>query len=180
MHGLGHYDAKENSPGTLDNGTGTVVLCALGELLKNYSGEIGLEILPVNGEDYYSAAGQMKYLEINDKKLENILLAVNIDAPGYVTGRTNYSLYGCPEPISCAANETLGKRTGIVEGEQWFQSDHMIFAQHNRPDMAISSEHMHMICSEIAHTEKKQPRSCRLRQIGRTCAGIERYVYQVI
>ncbi|MBD3344631.1 MAG: M28 family peptidase [Chitinivibrionales bacterium] len=149
---LGHYDAKENTPGALDNGTGTAVLLALGELLKNYDGDLGLEILPVNGEDYYSAAGQMKYLELNEGKISDIVCAVNIDAPGYIKGETHYSFYECPETIQRTAHRTLGNRPGIHEGEQWFQSDHMIFAQNKRPAMAISSEHMAMICSEIAHT----------------------------
>ena len=104
---LAHIDAKINTPGALDNGTGVVILLLLAELLKDYTGELGVEILAVNGEDYYGAPGQIHYLAHNQETLKDILLAVNADVAGYYQGKTEYSLYGCPEHTSQAIHQRL-------------------------------------------------------------------------
>jgi len=57
-----HIDAYWSTPGASDNASGTVVLLLLAELLRNYRGNLGVEIVAFNGEDYYSAGGQMDYL----------------------------------------------------------------------------------------------------------------------
>ena len=56
-----HIDAKDGTPGALDNGAGVVVLLLLAELLQDYDGGVELELVALNGEDYYSAAGEMQY-----------------------------------------------------------------------------------------------------------------------
>ncbi len=57
-----HIDSKMGTPGALDNASGTTVLLLLAELLADYRGSLGVDIVAINGEDYYSAPGEIVYL----------------------------------------------------------------------------------------------------------------------
>ena len=92
-----HIDAKQGTPGALDNAAGVVTLLLLAELLHDYSGTLGVEIVAVNGEDYYAAPGEIQYLQRNQGKMGDILLNINLDGVGYIRGTTAYSLYECPD-----------------------------------------------------------------------------------
>ena len=125
---LAHIDARKGTPGALDDGGGIATLLVLAELLEEYSGSTGIEIIAFNGEDYYDAPGQKQYLEQNRSALDNIVLAINLDDVGYFDGRTGYSLYGCSEALENRIRKLLSKRPDFMEGEQWYSGDHMIFA----------------------------------------------------
>ncbi|MFN2241443.1 MAG: M28 family peptidase, partial [Anaerolineae bacterium] len=131
-----HIDAKEGTPGALDNATGVAILLLLAELLQEYGGDMEIEMVALNGEDHYSAAGQILYLRENAGTLGRVALAINMDAAGYHEGDTAYSLYGCPDEIASSIREAFSKQAGIVEGEQWYQGDHSIFVQNGVPAMA--------------------------------------------
>jgi len=152
-----HIDAKDGTPGATDNATGIVVLLLLAELLANYSGSLGIEIVALNGEDYYSAPGEMQYLGNNAGKFSEIILGINIDGVGYHQGKTAYSLYDCPPDIAGAVREMFSLHKGIVEGEPWYQGDHGLFLMNKRPALAITSERLTEILTEIVHTPKDNP-----------------------
>ena len=57
-----HIDSKQGTPGALDNASGVTILLLLAELLRNYDGDLGIELVALNGEDYYSNPGEMLYL----------------------------------------------------------------------------------------------------------------------
>lgn len=61
-----HLDAKDGTPGAIDNATGVVILLLLAELLADYTGQLGIEIVALNGEDYYVASGEKQYLSLNE------------------------------------------------------------------------------------------------------------------
>ncbi len=152
-----HVDTKEDTPGALDNAAGIVVLLLLGELLRTWDGRTGLEIVALNGEDTYHAVGQVLYLQRKADRLKHIELAINLDGAGYREGRTAYSLYECSEELSKPIRQAFAGHTGIFEGEQWYQSDHMIFVQNGRPAMAITSEQFPFLSAHITHTPKDAP-----------------------
>jgi aminopeptidase YwaD len=154
---LAHIDAKLNTPGALDNGTGVVILLLLAELLKEYKAELGVEILAVNGEDYYGAPGQLHYLAHNQETLKDILLAVNMDLAGYYQGNTEFSLYICPESTAQAVHREFSRCPEIVEGQPWYQSDHSVFIQQNVPALAITSELFMELSTNITHTPEDKP-----------------------
>ncbi len=149
-----HFDTKKNTPGALDNASGVAVLLALAELLKNYSGNPSVEIVAFNGEDYYSCPGQMLYLDLNSEKMDEIILAVNLDGAGYNGVDTSFSLYECPASLTESVRNTFKGRKGFFESDPWCQSDHMIFAMNKRPAAAITSGNFDWLCREITHTEK--------------------------
>lgn len=151
-----HVDAKKGSPGAIDNATGVTVLLLLAELLKDYSGETLVEIAAFNGEDYYAAPGQMLYLERMQERLDEVLLAINIDGAGYKDCNSSFSFYGLPDEIQKAANQIIQESEGIEEGPQWYQGDHSIFIQQGRPAIAITSKWFteNMDDQEITHTSR--------------------------
>ena len=151
-----HIDAKKGTPGAIDNATGVVVLLLLAELLGDYDGNKQIEIVPLNGEDYYAVPGQMVYINKNQDRFDEILLNINIDGAGYKEGKSVFSFYDLPEEIEKKANDVLSKFIGITEGVQWPQGDHSIFIQNGRPAIAVSSKWFteNIDSQEITHTPK--------------------------
>ena len=149
-----HIDAKEGVPGALDNATGCVVLLTLADLLKDYKGKYGIELLFVNGEDYYSGIGEVIYLQTNQESLQDTLLNVNIDGIGYHKGRTSFCEFECSEKLSSLIGKTFQDAYKFTTIEPWYQGDHMIFVINGVPAIALSSEHILELTTEITHTPK--------------------------
>jgi aminopeptidase YwaD len=151
-----HIDAKKGTPGAIDNASGIAVLLVLAELLKGYSGPWQIELVALNGEDYFAVPGQMNYVMANQGKFESILLNINIDGAGYFEGKSAFSFYDLPEAIHARVLETLAKYPGIKEGIQWPQGDHSIFIQYGRPAIAVSSDWFteNINNQDITHTPK--------------------------
>lgn len=152
-----HIDAKDGTPGAIDNAAGVVVLLLLAELLADYKGSLGIEIVAMNGEDYYSSPGEQLYLRLNEGRFDEIVLGVNIDGAGYVEGKTAFSLYNCPNDIDQAIRRAFSIYPGLVEGEPWYQGDHGLFLMNQRPALAITSERVMELETNIVHTAKDTP-----------------------
>ncbi len=152
-----HIDAYGDSPGASDNASGTVVELLLAEMLAAYDGATGIEIVAFNGEDHYSAGGQMDYLRRYGGTMEEILLAINIDDVGYVQGKTAYSLYQCPDQVQEQVDAVFGSYDGITRGEQWYQGDHMIFVQSGIAAMATTAERFSELMATVTHTSQDRP-----------------------
>jgi aminopeptidase YwaD len=147
-----HIDSKQGTPGALDNASGVAILLVLAELLRNYDGDLGIELVALNGEDYYSNPGEMLYLNTNKDRFDEILIGINMDGVGYREGGTAYSLYGCPEELADRLREVFSQCEGIVEGESWVQGDHMLFVINQRPALALTSTEVLSLMNEIVHT----------------------------
>lgn len=152
-----HIDAKPGTPGALDNASGVSILLLLAEFLADYDGELGVEIVALNGEEYYNAPGQIEYLNHYNGDFQSILIAVNMDDIGYYKDRTAYSLYGVPDGMAQTIHGVYSGRKGFFEGPQWYQSDHGIFIANGIPAMAITEESFMELLAEITHTEKDTP-----------------------
>lgn len=151
-----HIDAKKGTPGAIDNATGVIVLLLLSELLKDYNGNKLIEIVALNGEDYYAVPGQMSYISENKNNFDSILLNINIDGAGYTEGQSAFSLFNLPEEILNPAKKVIDQYTGITEGVQWPQGDHSIFLQFGVPAIAVSSKWFidNIADQDITHTPK--------------------------
>lgn len=154
-----HMDAKIGTPGAIDNATGVIVLLLLARLLQDYSGNLQIELVAFNGEDYYSVPGQMNYIAANQDSFHRISLNINIDGAGYSDGPSALSFYGLPPIIESKAREVLASGKGVVEGPQWSQGDHSIFIQYGRPAIAATSKwFVNNIDSQtITHTPEDNP-----------------------
>ncbi|HCC51440.1 MAG TPA: Zn-dependent exopeptidase M28, partial [Porphyromonadaceae bacterium] len=94
-----HIDSKIGTPGAIDNGTGVTIILLLAELLKDNFSKHPVELVVFNGEDYYGAPGQIKYMEQNTGKFGDILLNINIDGAGYKEGLSCFSPFNLPANI---------------------------------------------------------------------------------
>ncbi len=154
---FGHIDARIGSPGANDNASGVIVLLLLAELLAGYSGNLGIEIVAMNGEDYFSNPGEQQYLALNAGRFDDILLGINLDDVGYYKGKVAFSLYNCPSDIASSIHNTFSLQEILVEGEPWYQGDHGLFLMNNTPAMAITSELLAELMTEYTHTPKDRP-----------------------
>jgi aminopeptidase YwaD len=154
-----HIDAKKGTPGAIDNATGVIVLLLLAELLGVYSGQTMIELVALNGEDYFAAPGQMIYLDQNRGRFREILLNINIDGVGYHKGLSAFSFFDLQENSKSRALDILEVFPGITEGIQWFQGDHSIFIQQSVPAIAVSSQWFieNIDQQELTHTPKDNP-----------------------
>jgi aminopeptidase YwaD len=152
-----HIDAYEDTPGALDNASGTATLLLLAELLADHNGRLGIEIDAWNGEDHYSAGGQMDYLSRYGHEMEQVVLAINIDDIGYIRGASAWSAYECPPDIEHTARDVFGRYPGLTAGERWWSGDHMVFVQAGRPAIAFTAERIGEVMSTVTHTERDKP-----------------------
>jgi aminopeptidase YwaD len=152
-----HIDARIGTPGASDNASGVIVLLLLAELLMDYSGNLGIEIVAMNGEDYYAAPGEQQYVAINTGRFDEIMLGINLDDVGYHRGNVAYSLYDCPAAMAASIRQVFSGYKDLVEGEPWYQGDHGLFLINHRPALAITSELLMELMTEITHTPKDRP-----------------------
>ena len=152
-----HIDTYESTPGALDNASGVAVLLLVAEMLADYKGEDCLEIIALNGEDHYSAAGQMDYLKRYGNEMKRILLAINIDNVGYKMGKSSYSFYECKRGFEERVEKEFLRFGGLIRGEQWYNGDHMIFVQNQISSIAITSEFTPELMKTITHTLADTP-----------------------
>jgi len=174
-----HMDAKDNTPGALDNAAGVIVLLLLAELLQDYEGELGIELVPFNGEDHYSAAGEIAYLKANEGRLNEILLNINIDAAGYHGKKNVYSLYECPDEVVGLIQKTFKAGKTLDEGEPWYQGDHMVFAMQGVPALAITSESFMEIETKFAHTPKDRPELVDCEQLVEVAIALNKLLLEI-
>lgn len=152
-----HIDAYEDTPGASDNASGIVILLLVAEMLSDYCGENCIEIAALNGEDHYSASGQMDYLKRYGGEISDVSLAVNVDDIGYKQGRSSYSFYECTPQLEKKVEGVFQRFDGLVRGEQWFNGDHMIFVQNRVPSVAFTSECMMELMRTVTHTSSDTP-----------------------
>ena len=163
-----HIDAKTGTPGAIDNASGVTILLLLAELLASYSGHLQIEIVALNGEDYFSAPGEQQYLVLNAGRFDTIVLGINLDGVGYYKGNGAYSLYGCPPDLASSIRTVFSAYEGLVEGGPWYQGDHGLFLMNQRPALAITSELLAELLAEIIHSPKDTPEivdAARLAQV---------------
>ncbi|HNS52080.1 MAG TPA: M28 family peptidase [Anaerolineae bacterium] len=167
-----HIDAKEGSPGAIDNAGSIAVLLLLAELPQSYAGDLGIEIVAMNGEDYYAAPGEKLWLSQNRGLLQEICLGINLDGVGHRGGRTAYSRYGCPESLSWRIRSVLCGYPSMIEGQPWYQSDHSLFLAAGVPALAFTSEAFTELWSNVAHTELDRPELVDVAQLGTTARAL--------
>jgi aminopeptidase YwaD len=124
--------------------------------LADYAGRIEIEMVALM-EDSYACPGEIQWLGSNSDRLGDILLGINIDGAGYKVGSTAFSIYNLPPEIEQTVRSVFSRYKDIVEGDPWYQSDHSIFIQNGVPALAVTSQEVFAILTEIAHTEADVP-----------------------
>lgn len=176
-----HIDTKIGTPGAIDNGTGVTVLLLLAELLKDYPSKYSIELVFFNGEDYYGASGQVKYIEQNAGRFSDIFLNINIDGAGYKDGFSCFSLLELSEEMLDIMHEVLWNTPELVEGLPWYQGDHSLFLQQGCPAVAVSSQLFieNMDCQEITHTSKDNLTIVNYERVAECALGIVELIHKL-
>lgn len=154
---VAHIDSKLGTPGASDNASGVVVLLLLAEMLEDYSGDLCIEIVAMNGEDYFSNPGEQQYIAQYKSTFNQIILVINVDDVGYREGLTAYSMYGVPEALVGVIDKVFSKRHELVPGEPWYAGDHGIFILNQVPALALTSDKMHELMETYTHTPDDTP-----------------------
>ena len=154
-----HIDAKKGTPGAIDNATGVAVLLLAAQLLNDYRGDHLVELVALNGEDYYAVPGQMKYIADNQDQFGDMVLNINIDGAAYKNSRSAFSYYNLPDHIMEKVSGIVDSHPDLVEGVPWVQGDHSIFVQYGVPAIAISSQWFteNIDSQDVTHTSKDNP-----------------------
>jgi aminopeptidase YwaD len=177
---VAHVDSKPGTPGALDNGTGVAAVLLAAEALagESFDREVGVEWLVVNGEDYYAASGEVRYLATAD--LDEVVLAVNLDGVGLPEGPTAWSAYACEGGLERLLRSVLSDRPGLVEGPPWHQSDHAVFALRGRPALAFTSSDMAGALGTVAHAPTDTPDRVAVAAVDVAAAAVAAVVRAVI
>jgi aminopeptidase YwaD len=144
-----HLDTKPTTPGALDNASGVSVLLAFAESLMGNNYPFQIEIVLLNGEDYYSTPGEITYMELITPEYN---WAVNIDGIGLMGSKTSVSFYECPNHFEERFMERVKKTTDIERIEPWPMGDHMIFVNHGIPAIAITASNIFDLIENVIHT----------------------------
>jgi len=151
---IAHIDSKGGSPGALDNAAGVAALLMAAQLLTDYDGPYQVELIPMNGEDYYAASGEHLFVTANEGRWEEILGTVNMDAIGAKGAGIALSTYAVTERHNELIRRVVRRHPGVAIGEEWYESDHSILAAHGRPTVALTSTSFREICATVTHTER--------------------------
>jgi len=149
-----HIDSRIGTPGANDNASGVTALLLLAQLLEDYRGSMRVELVAMNGEDYYSSPGELQYLAANAGRFQEIELGINLDDIGYLHGGVAYSLYGVDEQVSTRMRTLFSRHPGIAEGPAWYQGDHGLFLMNQRPALAFTTDRLGEVMAEITHSPK--------------------------
>ncbi len=154
---LANIDTKIGSPGASNNASGITILLLLAELLKDYKKGKKVELVAINGGNYFSNPGGKKYLEINSGNSDNILVGIDINKVGFRKGRSSYSLYNCPAKIGENIRTVLNNYSNIVEKDKKYKDSHNLFLIMERPSLELSSERIKELNQLITHADKDIP-----------------------
>ncbi|MBP7460926.1 MAG: M28 family peptidase [Candidatus Delongbacteria bacterium] len=172
-----HYDSKPSTPGAIDNATGVIVLLLLAEMLQSVSPEIGVELVGLNGEDYYSIPGQMLYLSAFEAKARLCRMVINMDGAGYHREKTAYSLYNAGPELEKSVETAIKVFPDMIRGPEWINSDHGMFIPMGLPTMAVTSFNMMEVLSrDITHTPRDNPQIVDDRKVGDIAKALFRLI----
>ncbi|UOY06798.1 M28 family peptidase [Muricauda sp. SCSIO 64092] len=176
-----HIDAKKGSPGALDNATGVTSLLLLSELLKEYQKENMVELVALNGEDYYSVPGQMVFLEQKQGDFTDTMININIDGVGYHKGNTLLSVFNLAENHAKEVDSLFATYPDIVLGSPWYQGDHSMFIQNGIPAIALTSEWLleNIRTQRITHTERDTINMVDVTKLSELAIALQAFIYKL-
>ena len=162
-----HIDTKPKTPGALDNASGVSVLLALAESLSRQKHNFQeypfqIEIVLLNGEDYYCTPGEIAY---RGRLTSEYNLAVNVDGVGLRNSATSVSFYECPNHFENHIMEIAGKIKGIERIEPWPMGDHMMFAAHGIPTIAITASTIFSLIGTVIHSPEDDMQNIDLESL---------------
>lgn len=91
------------------------------------------------GDHEWQGQGTIDYLSRYERKLGDILAAINFDYVGNRVGTNTVAAMTCSDGFRSLVDEQVRRRPGMMWIEPWPQSDHSTFAWRGVPSVAFSS-----------------------------------------
>lgn len=142
-----HFDTFYGTPGAGDNGASAGALLALAERLKGENLPFQLEFVAFNGEEALPM-GDDEYMRRGGDDLGRILLAINMDGMGTLSGTNSIAIYSASEDLRAHVDGLVKGYTGMVWVEPWPESNHSSFAMRGVPALAFGGVNTR----HLAHT----------------------------
>lgn len=152
-----HIDARPTTPGALDNAAGVTTLLLLAEVLRKDPAAVPVQIVLINGEDYFGNPGEQLLMQQYADRWAEFRLGINLDGLGALGGGTAYSLYECPPALEAQIHAVFGRYPGLCAGPQWIASDHFLFVANGLPGIALTSEDMDGLLARVIHSPADTP-----------------------
>jgi aminopeptidase YwaD len=147
-----HMDSKYGTDGALDNAAGVAVLLETAKRLNTEGWDV--EVVPFNGEEYYEASGELRYLKRLEERKETPALLINFDSPCYMGSKNAASFYNFRDKDKEVAVRLLAQYPEVVAGPEWYAGDHCAFIFGGTPCMAITASDLFGGAVEYTHTSK--------------------------
>lgn len=135
---MAHFDTKFDTPGALDNGSGVAALLALAQNLNAADYAFGLEFVAFTNEEYLPL-GDDEYLRRREQKLDDIVLAINMDGIGQYFAANSIATFGVSEELEAALRAITPAYPGLVWTDPWPESNHSTFSMRGVPAAAFTS-----------------------------------------
>ena len=144
-----HIDTKPMTPGALDNASGVSALLALAEALAGKELSFRIEIVLLNGEDYFSNPGEIIFMQGLKSEYR---MAVNVDGVGLKGSPTSISFYECEPQLENQIMKLIETIENFERVEPWPMGDHMIFAICKIPTIAITASEIFNLLETVIHS----------------------------
>ncbi|MBD3193250.1 MAG: M28 family peptidase [Candidatus Heimdallarchaeota archaeon] len=137
---VAHYDTKIDTPGAMDNATGTVALLTLASLLLQVELDCNLEFASVTAHEYRTGVhGSEAHVEKIAESSEENLLVINIDGVGQKLGTNSICVGGGSKELKKELEKIVEKYPGIIWVPLWYESDHSPYLWKEIPVVALDS-----------------------------------------
>ena len=133
-----HLDTTYFSLGAHDNCSGVLCIMELARVLKNLKLQKCIEFVAISSHEY-SGKGELTYINSLKNKYSEIKLFINIDAVAHWIIPDKISYYNFNDKDLENFNQILSNYNGISNGEQWYASEHVFYAQQGCPCIALST-----------------------------------------
>lgn len=134
-----HYDSAEGSPGAWDNASGVVALLELAKRFQNKDLNVQIEFAAMCPHEI-GYPGSVTYTNTEQAELEKVLLNINIDGIGAVSGIDTITSDNLPNWMYRFIQKILLKYEEITEdGAIKVEGDHFAYTWNNIPSMVFTS-----------------------------------------
>lgn len=142
-----HYDTSD-TPGAVDNGSGTSILLEVAEAFKKSEANIPIEFIAFGGEEY-AGMGASEYERVFPHRIENTFYSINIDAVGgcgfesrIYLGKENDMLNGVVKRQA----QAVGNYHNLIVDNMRMVSDHKVFCAKNIPVVFVNDVSDTSVC----------------------------------
>ena len=135
---MAHFDTKFDTPGAMDNASGMAALLAIAESLAKQETGLSLEFIAFNNEEYLPIGDDEYFRRLGENPTAGILAALNLDLVGQQIAVDTWCTLGASAEFHAHFSALAKDVPHLIEGEQWYESNHSSFLMRGCPVVALS------------------------------------------